>query len=148
MLPTRSGSFPRNFFFATLRQFRGSCFPALGRTERRERLRMYVLALCGLQYVAGGFLYDAECVLYRIGALTASACSGRHGSSMTRDSREGKKQCQQHIDRPAHIATLELCTTREAIEPVQAVTLLVGDFRRLSRMSGKDEGKDAHGVKH
>lgn len=66
-----------------LGEFRGARFSALRCSERGERLRMYVLALCGLQYVTDGLLHDAKCVLYRIGALTASACSGRHARSMT-----------------------------------------------------------------
>jgi hypothetical protein len=41
-----------------------------------------VLALCGLQNLAGGLFHDTESILYRIGAFTASACSGRHALSM------------------------------------------------------------------
>jgi hypothetical protein len=52
---------------------------------------MDVLALCGLQDRACGLLYDAESVLYGIGALAASACSGRHGCSIAQ--REYKMNC-------------------------------------------------------
>ncbi len=49
---------------------------------------MDVFALCGLQYVASCLFYDAESVLYRIGALAASACSGRHRDSITEKPRK------------------------------------------------------------
>jgi hypothetical protein len=39
-----------------------------------------ILTLCGLQDFAHGLFYDAERVLYGIGPLAASACSGRHES--------------------------------------------------------------------
>jgi hypothetical protein len=44
---------------------------------------MRILALCGLQNLACRLFHDSKCVLYGIGALAASACSGRHGDSMT-----------------------------------------------------------------
>jgi hypothetical protein len=56
-----------------------SSFAALRRSKSLERLRMRILALSRLQNFARSLLNDAKGILlYGIGALAASACSGRH----------------------------------------------------------------------
>jgi hypothetical protein len=48
---------------------------------------MWIFSLCGLQDFAHG-LFNAESILYWIGALTASACSGRHGTTIVSRTKE------------------------------------------------------------
>jgi hypothetical protein len=48
----------------------------IGTKLQLEPLRMWIFVHRRFKNIADGFLYDAECILYRIGALTASACSG------------------------------------------------------------------------
>lgn len=50
--PAGFRSFSRDSFLAPCRKLRRARLAALRRAERGERLRMGILALCGLQYVA------------------------------------------------------------------------------------------------
>ena len=90
-------AFPKRLLSNPLAPIVGELFrtrlSALGSSERGEHLCMRIPALYGLQNAPCGFFHDAEIILYRIGAIAAFTCSGRHSAGMPPSMATGKLCC-------------------------------------------------------